>query len=270
MVRWRTGGFGVADLPPHAAATAWLCPEERDELDGLRLDKRKHDWLLGRVTLKALVVAMLHERRGWTVEPAAVRVEKHRSGAPFVTLHPPGAPAGATGSALPIAASISHSSTLALTAAAWIDVPASAGWTVAIGADVEQVAHRSDLFVDDFMTDRERREWLHVPTPYRDTLANLMWSAKESVTKALQTGLRVDTRWLTCLPDTVPDLRVMASLPFADQLEPDDHDWRRFHVEADARVGADHVALSGRWRTGHGFVQTVVVGAWTGRGRSFV
>jgi 4'-phosphopantetheinyl transferase len=65
--------------------------------------------------------------------------------------------------------------------------------SAAIGCDVEIVEPRSDAFVRDYLTDRERR-MVEAAGPARDLLANLVWSAKESALKVLGTGLRDDTR----------------------------------------------------------------------------
>ena len=199
------------------------------------------------------------------MDPPALRVDRHASRGAYVSLLT-GDGHDAPAMALPLSVSISHSAARALVAAAWTDETAAAGWTVAIGADTELIASRSELFVDDFMTDAERQAWRRAPAPSRDTLANLMWSAKESVAKALQHGLRIDTRWLTCLPDTVPGERAADALPFTASLEPGDHDWRRFSVEADPRMGAERVSFSGRWSAADGYVHTIAIGARSGRG----
>jgi 4'-phosphopantetheinyl transferase len=64
----------------------------------------------------------------------------------------------------------------------------------AIGADLERVESRDPAFVHDFFTvDEDRRVWA-CPPSRQDTLITVIWSAKESVLKALRHGLRVDTR----------------------------------------------------------------------------
>jgi 4'-phosphopantetheinyl transferase len=78
-----------------------------------------------------------------------------------------------------------------------------AGWAVCVvgsdlsrvGCDLEIVEVRSRGFVSDFLTDAEQG---YVASQEdgdaRNAAANLIWSAKESALKVLQTGLRRDTR----------------------------------------------------------------------------
>ena len=67
------------------------------------------------------------------------------------------------------------------------------GWASA--SDLELVESRTEAFVRDWFTPAERDLVLGAaPGERRDLLANLVWSAKESALKVLQTGLRRDTR----------------------------------------------------------------------------
>ncbi len=66
---------------------------------------------------------------------------------------------------------------------------------LALGCDLELVEARSDAFVRDWFTPPERDLVFGAdPGEARHLLANLVWSAKESALKVLQTGLRRDTR----------------------------------------------------------------------------
>lgn len=75
------------------------------------------------------------------------------------------------------------------------------GWAVClvgprdrqVGCDLEIVEERSAEFVADWFTPHERR-LVHRAGEHRNVVANLVWSAKESALKVLQTGLRRDTR----------------------------------------------------------------------------
>ena len=77
-----------------------------------------------------------------------------------------------------------------------------AGWAVClvgealgrVGCDLEIVEPRSAGFVADFLTAAEQEYVAAQPAAERDAAANLIWSAKESALKVLQTGLRRDTR----------------------------------------------------------------------------
>ena len=66
---------------------------------------------------------------------------------------------------------------------------------LAVGSDLELVEARTDAFVRDWFTPAERDLVLRRrDRATRDLLANLVWSAKESALKVLETGLRRDTR----------------------------------------------------------------------------
>jgi 4'-phosphopantetheinyl transferase len=64
-----------------------------------------------------------------------------------------------------------------------------------VGCDLELVEPRTDGFVRDWFTPTEQERVERTPRgESRDLFANLVWSAKESALKVLQTGLRRDTR----------------------------------------------------------------------------
>ena len=63
-----------------------------------------------------------------------------------------------------------------------------------LGCDLERIETRSTAFEETYFTEAEL-ELLQGCTPGdRDRLVTLIWSAKESLLKALRTGLRSDTR----------------------------------------------------------------------------
>ena len=73
-----------------------------------------------------------------------------------------------------------------------------------MGCDVERVEPRSPGFLQDYFTDEEQERVRSAPVPDRDALATLLWSAKESALKALQCGLRADTRSVIAIPACMP------------------------------------------------------------------
>jgi 4'-phosphopantetheinyl transferase len=163
---------GEDQLPP---VGEWLTSAERSRADGLRYTKRRKDFLLGRWTLKLAVVRAF----GWQDGPAELaRVEAHPapSGAP--RLYVDGRPA-ARG--------------VSLSDRAGCAVCLVAEGAGKVGCDVEIVEPRSDAFVRDYLTGPERQAVI-AAGPARDKAANLIWSAKESALKVLETGLRRDTR----------------------------------------------------------------------------
>jgi 4'-phosphopantetheinyl transferase len=66
---------------------------------------------------------------------------------------------------------------------------------LAVGCDLELVEPRSEAFVRDWLTPTEQEVVFGAERgEARHLLANLVWSAKESALKVLETGLRRDTR----------------------------------------------------------------------------
>jgi 4'-phosphopantetheinyl transferase len=168
-IHWLEQTF--ADVP---AGNDWLSAQEAAFLGRLRFPKRYDDWRLGRWTAKCAAASRLNlpadALSGIEVRPAP-------SGAPDIFLH--GEPATVT-------ISISHRAGVALCAIAELGAR--------IGCDLEIVEPRTKAFVSDYFTSQEQ-ELVQSATPEDEELvANLIWSAKESALKALQAGLRLDTR----------------------------------------------------------------------------
>lgn len=167
-VRWLMQGD--RDVPLHE--DGWLSPGERQHLAGLRVPRRRADFLLGRWTAKRAVAAHLG-REGL----AGIEVRPAPGGAPEVFLD--GEPA-------PVSLSISHREGRSLCAVA------DAG--AALGCDLEVIEARDASFVADYFTDAEQAAVASAPAAERAALCALIWSAKEGALKALRTGLRLDTR----------------------------------------------------------------------------
>ena len=170
-VRWLSRG--IDEVPE---GTGWLSTAEADRLASMRYAKRSSEFLVSRATAKqaiAYAVGLPHD------DPAALRrIEvRHKptgAPAPFVD----GAPAG-----------VAMSSTDRADQAVCVVV---GGTTAAIGCDLELVEERSAGFVASYLTPAEQR--LVRDAPDGALTANLLWSAKESALKVLETGLRRDTR----------------------------------------------------------------------------
>lgn len=162
-----------ADVP---VENDWLSSDEAAHLKGLRFAKRRTDWRLGRWTAKLAVSLYLSGPRH-TQALANIEVRPAPSGAPevFIANQPVGMPI-----------SLSHSAGVALCAL----VPCR----TALGCDVEAIEPRSNAFVADYFTAEEQAMVASVPEADRPVLVTLIWSAKESALKALQHGLRLDTR----------------------------------------------------------------------------
>ncbi len=173
----------ASDVP---GGEGWLDPREAAVLAGLRVPKRREEWLLGRWTAKRAVSLFL----GDDVARAPV----------CILAAPDGAPEAWTGAArAPCVISISHR--------AGRSCCAIAGPATELGCDLELVEPRSDGFLADYLTEAEVDAVTGAPSPERDLRANLLWSTKESVLKARRTGLREDSRSVRVLPtgDTPAD-----------------------------------------------------------------
>ena len=157
------------------AGNRWLTGAEAEWLATMRFRKRRTEYLLRRWVGKQAVATVLGLADD---EPTAARIEvaNRTDGSPIVFLD-----------AAPAVGCVSMSD--------------RAGWAVClvaeervdVGCDLELVEPRSDGFVADFLTAAER-DAVRAAGAERDVVANLMWSAKESVLKVLRTGLRRDTR----------------------------------------------------------------------------
>jgi len=208
-------------LPP---AAEWLTAAERSRAEGLRYTKRRTDFLLGRWTLKLAVARTL----GWQDDFAGLaRIEGRTapSGAP--RLYVDGRPA-ARG--------------VSLTDRAGCAVCLVTDRTAAVGCDVEIVEPRSDAFVRDYLTEAERCR-VAAAGPARDKAANLLWSAKESALKVLETGLRRDTR----------SVEVTVA-----ELSPPERTWSPLQVRT-----TEGVVFPGWWRQSGAFLVTA---CWPGGG----
>lgn len=158
------------------AGREWLSPREAQRAAGMRFAKRRNDFLVSRWTAKQALAMALHPD---AAEPDRVEVLPALTGAPLAYVG--GRPA-------PCSVSLTD----------------RAGWAVClvgpagrlVGCDLELVEERSAEFVADWFTPAEQALVAEVAASGagRDLVANLVWSAKESALKVLQTGLRRDTR----------------------------------------------------------------------------
>lgn len=154
----------------------WLCAREALLLSSLRFAKRRTDWRLGRWTAKCAIAAYLgcspesDLLRGIEIRPAP-------SGAPEVFLG---------GEPCPLAISLSHRIGAGMCALL------SSG--SAVGCDLEVVEPHAQAFVEDYFTCEERKFVACAALHNQPVFLALLWSAKESALKALQQGLRLDTR----------------------------------------------------------------------------
>jgi len=204
----------------------WLCPNEIACLKNLRFAKRRADWRLGRWTAKRAVSACLH----WPPYSqilAKIEVRATSSGAPEAVIASLGTP---------MVISITHRAGNAMCTVS--------GARVMLGCDLEVVEPRSHDFVADYFTAEEQSWVARTPSIEQAEIVTLLWSAKESALKALQHGLRLDTRSVMVTP--------MAGAPDLDGWSP-------------LRIGCvDGRAFQGWWRTSDGVVRTVATDSTAG------
>ena len=162
-------------------AAGVLSPPELQRYSAFRFPKRRDEWLLGRWTAKTLA----HSLPAYQEYPLdQIEICNAPEGAPFLQLPGRAAPAECL--------SLSHSGNLAVCALA-------PGLELQVGADLEKVEARTETFILDYFTPAERQLVEKYPPESRATLVTLIWSAKESMLKALGVGLRRDTRMVEVL-----------------------------------------------------------------------
>lgn len=162
-----------ADVP---ADSSWLSAAELASLESFRIAKRQADWRLGRWTAKRAVATYL-KLPVTPVHLSEIEIQARPSGAPQVFINNQPAP---------VEISLSHRDGAAMCAVA---APGAE-----IGCDVEAVEAHSEAFIADYFTDEERSVVARAPVAARRLMISALWSAKESALKALQQGLRLDTR----------------------------------------------------------------------------
>jgi 4'-phosphopantetheinyl transferase len=174
-------GWLAIDADAVPGGDAWLTAEERGTQGGLRFERRRRDWRLGRYVAKQAVSAAL----GVPVHAVGIRAAPDGAPEAFVD----GRPAGAS-------VSISHRAGRGL---AVVDLGGHP-----VGGDVEVVEPRSDGFVADWCTAAELTRPTEL-TGDRDRLVTLLWSAKEATSKVRREGLRLDLRRVVVTLCAVPD-----------------------------------------------------------------
>lgn len=199
----------------------WLSSWERARLDRIRFTKRRTEYLTSRFTAKHAMAMALD----LPAEPLARLEVRHRPG---------GAPAPyVSGEEAPLAISMTDR-------ADWAVTLVSRDRDRRLGCDLELVEPRSDGFVADWFTTSEQELVAEASDDEdRQVRANLVWSAKESALKVLQTGLRRDTRSVVV------------------RLHDDETDgWHRLTVAA-----TDGPTMPGWWRRLDAFVLSVAADA---------
>jgi phosphopantetheinyl transferase/acyl carrier protein len=155
---------------PTVLADLILSPDEREHWRSMRaVEKRRHEWLLGRCAAKQAVQSVLERNLDLHLSPTDIEIVlffNYRGGPP--------APAPAL--------SIAHSQGTAV-ALAVLDPHAR------VGIDLESLSHRREDFQTIAFSSDERSLLAALPPDWRQEWALRMWCAKEAVGKALGRGL---------------------------------------------------------------------------------
>ena len=163
------------DVPAHAD---WLSTREAECLGRMRFAKRRSDWRLGRWTSKVAIATYLR----MPLDPetmATIELRPCPTGAPEVFL---------ADRLAALNLSLSHRD--------GVSISVVTSLATAVGCDLERIEPRSPAFADDYFTAEEHDLVMRSVPADRPRLLTLLWSAKESVLKAMRTGLRLDTRSL--------------------------------------------------------------------------
>jgi len=176
-VCFRLDGFPCR---PNVLADLILSPGEREHWRSMRgVEKRRHEWLLGRCAAKGAVRSLLERTLDLHLSPTEIEIVPDPHGRPQVRA---GVPFGSVRGWLQPSLSIAHShgTAVALTV---LDPETR------LGIDLESLTHRREDFEATAFSPDERC-WLAVlPPDLRQEWALRMWCAKEAVGKALGRGL---------------------------------------------------------------------------------
>jgi len=128
---------------------------------------------------------------------------------------------------------------------------------VGLGADLERIETRSREFIRDYFTQAECDLVDAHPAEQQAAAATLIWSAKEAMLKALEVGLRWDTR-------RVELIRIDGGFPASESRT----GWQALTVRC---LDAGNRRWLAWWQRRDGFVLTIVVQqASPARDRSFI
>jgi 4'-phosphopantetheinyl transferase len=212
---------------------AFLNPAEAAELAGKRFPKRRADWLHGRWAAKKL----LQKRHPACAEVSLseIVIANEPGRAPYALLAN-----GADVIPLPGCLSISHSGPMAASALALAP-------HLRVGIDLEKIEARPAGFFEAYFTPHENAYLRSLPPESAPEILTLWWSAKESVLKALRTGLAQDT------------MRVEIDLTEGNS-EPT-HGWRHFGIAGEAvaasTAGPKPWTWSGWWQVNQNYILTL-------------
>ncbi len=235
LIHWLIQSLDDCPLILGSAMPEWLSEQEQQRT--FKAEKRRRDWLLGRWTAKNLVQRHLAETTGETVPLAALTIGNDEDGAPYCEVLREACCVSV--GRLPISLTISHSHGHSLCALCLeSDANTQHGTRYSLGCDIERIEPREPNFVSSFFAAEEMALVGAAGAGAEDVLTTAIWSAKESVLKAIRTGLRTDTRRLSCRVEWT------GATPTA---------WTPFGVTLDAPLPA---SFQGFGQVGGGYMRT--------------
>ncbi len=121
-----------------------------------------------------------------------------------------------------------------------------------LGFDLEVIEPRSQAFLEDYFTADEQQLMASATSGDRDKVVNLFWSAKESALKALDVGLRLDTRGVVVKSMAGLLCAAEAESHAPAQTESRPSLWKPF------RVSFGDYIFQGWWQQSGAFLRTMV------------
>lgn len=164
-----------------------LSPRELSTYRSLRFPKRAREWLSARLLLKATLRTIAtstgtDSRIGWSKDLRSIECPADDLGKPQLAY---------ANISQPYSISISHRDPYVAIAIRNDAIP--------FGIDLERIEPKNEAFYNDYFTAAEQEQFRN-GTGRREDLACTFWSAKESIIKALGTGLRTDVRTIHIRP----------------------------------------------------------------------
>ncbi len=168
---------GLVVMRPGREDASLLSPREREIHDAFRFERRRRDWLAGRLAAKQVLLGHLDEPG---LEPARVEILPEESRLPraYRVL------GDGRSRRIPVSVSISHRGGAAAAAV----VPEHAG---TVGVDLEVMEPRSEALAEDNFTPGERAMMGLLPPAAAQWGIAIIWSLKEAALKAAGLGLSV-------------------------------------------------------------------------------
>jgi phosphopantetheinyl transferase len=152
---------------------SWLSPRERAWLDGFQSEKRRRDWLAGRLSAKRLIMEHLHDRGESDRRPAEIEIISGSHGEPRALIH--GEPLSG------MALSIAHSGGCGFAGLSEVSQEGR------IGVDLERLRPVRPDIIKRFLSAAEREALLsRFPDERASEGIVLFWALKEAAFKALR------------------------------------------------------------------------------------